>query len=410
MNSILTLLDESSSLAKQIKKKTDEIEKRKELIEKMADSEIVQQKTEFKENKIDSKISQQQSTLDSKRQYYQNEIKLAQDKCDKEMRDAQEKLEKYRMYCHQQMELLEQKFDTSIKALEQQKDTSILSVSDDKILKRLEIEIRQLEEQKRIKDLMYEKESKEFASAKKREMLEQYALEEEKQRQEDYRKRELALQEASIKKAVEDREREQKRQEREEEIQSIMKSRNCSHEKAFDIWRSPKVSEDVKEKQDVNAQMKQIRIQYPEHKLIWSELDGEYKKRVVRMNEEELIAFIATMTPLLQAKLKIESEVTFLDDIHEELYESLSLDLQFQCIKLKDKAKRYKFLDKYKKTRVDEINESFDCVQRIGQRELNTTMSHSCIQWGIQRIKKHLQLAQRQQESSWEHTSPWPWP
>lgn len=362
MNSISAILDDILSLNKTINKKELEIEKRKELIEKMASSEVVIQKNEKKEEKVESKISLQQSALENKRQYYQNEIKLAQEKCDKEMRDAQEKYEKYRTYCHQQMELAEQKTDSLIKALEQQKESSSVSVTDDKILKRLEIEIQQLRAQEKEKQERYARENDKYHKARQQEILEQYQRDEEKQRQEDYRKREMILQQQQIERAERERKAEERRKQTQMEIRSIMEKENCDYETACHLWGRPKQSLSVKEKEDVEKLAKQIRIQYPQYKPYISEFDKEYIKKMVRLEGDALIQFLEKMKPLMEEKIKFEADETVLDDKHSEMYDSLTLDQKIECIKLKTKEKRYKYCEKNQRTRAEQINDSLGCV------------------------------------------------
>ena len=61
-------------------------------------------------------------------------------------------------------------------------------------------------------------------------------------------------------------------------------------------------------------------------------------------------------------KLKFEEDTTLLDDKHQQMYETLTLDQKFECHKIKSKQKRYLYIQKYHKTRAEQINESLGCV------------------------------------------------
>jgi hypothetical protein len=360
--SFTILINETISLGKLIEKKKLEIEKRKELISKMTESEVLQLKLQKKETKIDTKIGSQKQQLEAKIDYFRNEIRLREEKMEKEIRDARENFEKYRSYCHGQMEQLEKKFEGIIQGLECQKEDSVLSVSDDKILKRLEIEIQQLEDQQKTKQERALQLQAQEAKARQREALEEFRLQEEKIRMEDQRKREYALQMARIQLDREERERQQKRDQRDLEIQEVMKKHNCEYNEAYQIWSRPTVDPEEIQRQNRNEAMKELRKQYSQYKVVLNELDVEHQNKLIRLRDVDIVQFLETLKPQIELKLKFENDETWLDDEHQDLFQDLTLDKQFECLKIKDKAKRHKFLDKFKKSRVDKLNELHNCV------------------------------------------------
>ena len=358
----IDFLNQYAALCKTLEKKNLEIEKRKELVTKMADSEVIQQKIQRKENKIDTKIDSQKQQLEAKIDYFKNEIRLREEKMEKEVRDAKENFEKYRYYCHKQIEQLEKKFEGIIQSLECQKEDTLLSVSDDKILKRLEIEVQQLEGQCQEKYQKYLQLQKEEAKTRQKQALEELRLEEEKARIEEHTKREYALQMAQIQKDREEREREEKRKQRDLQIQEVMKKHNCDYNEAYQIWSRPSVSLEEIQRQNRNEAMKEIRKQYAQYKVILNELDVEHQNKLIRLTGDALVQFLETLKPQIELKLKFEKDETWLDDEHQDLFQDISLDKQFECMKIKDKAKRHKFLDKFKKSRVEKINILHHCV------------------------------------------------
>ena len=362
MSTSISSLDEIMMINKNISKKELEIQKRKELMQQMAQSEAHLLKQQKKESKIDSKIQSQKQQLESKIQYFQSEIRHHEEKMEKIIRDARDQFEKYRSYCHSQISVLEQKYEGIIQGLEGAKE-EVPSISDDKILKRLEIEVQQLNEAVKEKRERYFKEQDEQMRAMRRERLLELQMEEDKVRREEERKRELAMQQREIERLEKERKEEQKRDQRKAEIEAIMIKERCDYVKACEIWSLPPIDPEVKERQDVEKIMKQLRISYPFYKSTISELDLPYRRRLARLTEDTLIVeFLEKMKPLIEEKLKLEEDPLFLDDAHNEIYNELPLDTQLQCIKIKDKMKRYKFLDKYKKTRVDRINDELGCL------------------------------------------------
>ena len=356
------LFEEADSLTKQLSKKRLELQKRKELNNKMVESDIVLQKQKIKEAKIEKQIETIKSQLDSKVEYFRLEIRLGEEKMEKEIRDAKEKFEKYRQYCYGQIEGVEKKFGSQIELLEQSKEQAASSIADDKILKRLEIEIDQLKELSEKKMTQYEKEAKEELAAKRQEMLLQMQMDEEKQRLEDHRKKQQQLQERELQNSINERKKQEKKEQRESDIAAIMENQQCSYEEAIQIWSRPAINPKVKEKQDIEMLTKQIRLTYPAYKPIISELDIEYQSKMVKLEGDALLKFLETMKPLIQLKQEFENDVTVLDEYRFEVYNNLSLDNQIACIKLKTKEKRYKFLEQFKKSRVDKINDDFGLV------------------------------------------------
>lgn len=356
------LYEEASALRTQLHKKQSELEKRKELSNKMIESDIVLQKQKMKEEKVEKQIDIIKSQVDSKVEYFRLEIRLGEEKMEKEIRDAKEKFEKYRQYCYGQIEGVEKKFGSQIELLEQSKEQLTLSVADDKIIKRLEIEIEQLKEKSENKMIQSEKEREAELKVKRQERMMEIMIEEEKLRNEEHRKREQQLQERELQKAMQERKDQERREKRDGEIQAIQVENNCSIEEARNIWSRPKVDSKTKERIDINKLAQQIRITYPAYKPIISELDIEYTTKMVKLEGDALLKFLETMKPLVQLKQEFENDDTQLNYEYTQLYDKLSIDNKITCIKLKTKEKRYKFLDKFKKTRVDEMNDGFGCV------------------------------------------------
>ncbi len=356
------LLNQHVALCKTLEKKNLEIDKRKELVTKMADSEIVQKKQSIKDSQIERKIQSHHEELKRKREYYTNEIKK-----------AEEKFEAYRLYCHQQMEMLEQKTDLVIRSLESQQETPTLSVSDDKILKRLEIEVQQLEEQKNEKYQKYLLLAKEEEDARLRDQRERVRMEEYNERMKKHYEHEMAMAAFQAKKEAAEREeevrRQRKKEEREKEIQSIMSKHKCNYDQAQEMFiyrlANPvpvKSTEDI-QRQNRNEAMKEIKKQYPQYKSVFNNLDVEYQNKLICLTGEHIVQFLETLKPQIELKLKFENDETlFFNDEYYDLYTDLTLDQQLECVKIKDKTKRHKYLDKFKKSRVQKINESHNCV------------------------------------------------
>jgi hypothetical protein len=350
------MLSDVASYDKMIHKKELEISKRKELVEQMAMSDAVIQKNQMKEDKIDNKQQFIREELNRKIDYYRNEI-----------RKKEEQFEIYKKYCLDQIEIAEQKAESSIKMLESQKSPDSVNVTDDKILKRLEIEVEQLTEERNNRYNLYLKENEAYLKNLQKERLEDLQMEEEKQRQEEHRKRELYLIEKRAEEERADRLAEEKRQRIKDQIQAIMKREQCDEQTAKDMYMyslTKQGSQSVQQKQETNIHTlaKQIRLQYPQYKSIVSELDKEYTEKMIRLEGDSLVKFLETMKPLIEMKLKFEEDETLLDENHQEIYSDLTLDQQIECIKLKTKEKRYKYLEKLKKTRSDKINDSLGFV------------------------------------------------
>jgi hypothetical protein len=183
---------------------------------------------------------------------------------------------------------------------------------------------------------------------------------------EEMRKRQLALQEAQVQNERAEREREEKKEQREKEIRLIMKQHSCDFDEAYQIWSRPNVDIEAvrreKQNNDIKENIKRIKKEYPDYKFILQELDQEHRKKAVGLSGESLLQFLETLKPQIQQKLKFEKDETWLDDEHFNIYFDRTLDEQFQCMKIKDKLKRHKFLDTFVKSRVEEINESLHCV------------------------------------------------
>lgn len=385
--SSIVLYQKASSLNATLSKKQSEIEKRKELIQQMPTSEAVQAKNQLKESKIDRQIEGYKTTLDSKLEYYRKEISMSEQKMEKKVqeardamerkvKDAEKEFENYRTYCHTQMNLLEQKYETTIKTLEGSKETVSVSVADDKILKRLEIEVKQLQEEYNQAIARAEAESNAEHRARVRDAQEMAMLEDQKRREHEYFLAERARQEEQMMKQREEQRKEEKRQEREQQIQQIMKQNNVSYEVACDVFKTQnhaskdnviavvnqmKQQEALKER---DKQMTQIRVEYPQYRKILIEIytDQEYTNKLLRLPKEKVVEFLETMKPLIEALQKFEDDETLLDEKHQGMFDNLSLDTKLECIKLKDKQKRYKFIEKNNKTRVEKINDNLGCV------------------------------------------------
>lgn len=366
MNST-TLMNRLTINISAMKKKELEIDKRKELIQQMEQSEVNQKKNEIKENKIDVQIESHRKKAERKRFYFENEIKNAEDKYEKIVREAKEQFEKYRNYCLNQIQNIETTTDDIIETLEKQKDISIPSFSDDKILKRLEIELKQLQDENQQLFEQHTKQSQLEFENKKREMKEEEERRLYNERMQAAWKREQYLQELAMKKAKEEKEKEEKRQKTQFEIETIMKRENCSYDVAKDMYtynisKQGAIHSKQKQQDDIQQQSKLIRQQYPQYKFIVSELDKEYTKKMIELPEDKVKDFFETLKPLIEMKLKFEEDTTLLDDKHQQMYETLTLDQKFECHKIKSKQKRYLYIQKYHKTRAEQINESLGCV------------------------------------------------
>lgn len=224
-SSISKILSDVTSFDKAIHKKELEISKRKELVEQMAMSDSVMEKNRMKEDKIDNKQQFIREELNRKIDYYRNEI-----------RKKEEQFETYKKYCLDQIEIAEQKAESSIKVLESQKSPDSISVTDDKILKRLEIEVEQLTKERNERYNLYLRENEAYMKAKRKEMLEEIQMEEAKQRQEENRKRELYLIEKRAEEERAERVAEEKRKRTRNEIEAIMKREECDYNTAKDMF------------------------------------------------------------------------------------------------------------------------------------------------------------------------------
>ena len=368
MSSVISkLLNDVSSYDKMIHKKELEISKRKELVDQMAMSEAVILKGQAKEDKIDRQIENNKTQLEAKIMYFRNEIHNKEEKLEKDIRDLREKYENYRSYCNDQIRVLENKFEGIINHLESQKQTTNISVADDKIMKKLEIELEQLNKERNERYTTYLNENEKFIKAKQRDAMEDLRMQEEKMRMEEHRKRELFLIEKRAEQERAEKLAEEKRQKTKDQIESIMRRENCSYEVAKDMYmysltKQGAVQSQEKQKETLQDTCKQIRLQFPHYKYIVSELDKEYTEKMVRLEGDALVKFLESMKPLIDMKLQFDEDETLLDEKHQEIYSELTLDQQLECIKLKTKEKRYKYLEKLKKTRSQKINDSLGCV------------------------------------------------
>lgn len=358
---------EIESLWTQIRKKEQEIEKRKELATKMMESSVVVQKLQQKESKIESKIEGHRTELQRKRDHYEAEIKK-----------AEEKFETYRAYCLRQIETAEEKAEASIKLLEQEQQQlqSGMSVAEDKALKKLEIELSQLQERMTTTQQTLEKESNAYSEYKRKEQLAQLQMEEYQQRLKDQIAKEEAIQQQQIRQAEEERKKEERRKRTQEEINDIMKRAGCSYEQAVSMWQSRTyptgnqvVNRDEEERKRIIARMRELKDKYKttEFLPVLRALDIEFQKKVVRLEEPDLDKFLKEYKPQIEALTKFENDPLALNEEYEEKFSDLNLDEQLECIKIKDKLKRHKFIDKtlksrVVKTRVDKINEQHGCV------------------------------------------------
>ena len=358
---------EIDSLGIQIHKKQQEIEKRKELATKMMESSAVIQKQQQKESKIESKIEGHRTDLQRKREHYEAEIKK-----------AEEKFETYRAYCLRQIETAEEKAEASIKLLEQEQQQlqTGMSVAEDKAVKKLEIEVIQLTERMKNAQMILDKMVHEQAEYRRKEMLHQIAMEEAQQRINEQIAREKAIQEQQIRQAEEERKKEERRKRTQEEINDIMKRAGCSYEQAVSMWQSRTyptgnqvVNRDEEERKRIVARMRELKDKYKttEFLPVLRALDIEFQKKVVRLEEPDLDKFLKEYKPQIEALEKFENDPLALNEEYESKFADLTLDEQLECIKIKDKLKRHKFIDKVLKsrvvkTRVDKINEQHGCV------------------------------------------------
>ena len=366
MNSTQSLIRLTAILSS-IKKKTAELETRKKLVQEMEQSDIVLQKQQAKEEKLERQIQSHRDELKRKRDYYENELKMNEDKYEREIQKLRNQYENYRDYCHRKMNESESTIEKTIEKLEAEKDKKTLFLSDDKILKRLEIELKQLEDEHTEVFSKYSEQQQQEHTNRIKEHQEDEARREYQQRMHEQWKREQYLQELEIKKAQEEREAEEKRQKVRFEIEAIMKRENCSFEVAKDMYqynisKQGAIFSKEKQRDDMQEQSKKIRLAYPQYKFIVSELDKEYTEKMIKLEGDALVSFFESLKPLVELKLKCEADDTLLDDKHQEMYDTLTFDQKIECWKLKSKEKRYKFIEKNKRSRVQQINDRLGCV------------------------------------------------
>lgn len=211
------------------------------------------------------------------------------------------------------------------------------------------------------------KENEAYIKARQREAMDELRMQEEKMRMEENRKRELYMIEKRAEQERAEKLAEEKRQQTKNQIEALMKRENCDYETARDMFMYSLTKQGAAQVQDkkqisLHDLCKQIRLQYPQYKPIISELDREYTEKMVRLEGDALVKFLESMKPLIEMKLKFEEDETLLDDKHQEMYLDLPLDQQLECVKLKTKEKRYKYLEKVRKTRAEKINDSLGCV------------------------------------------------
>lgn len=139
MDSLLSsTLDQILKLEKGKIAKQQEIDKRREVLQKHLESEVTKKKVEAKKDKLTNKEFAERQAIQSKIEYYRKEIKA-----------AEEKFESYRTYCLSQIALCEQKSEAKLNEIDTIKQTledPVLDEDNDKILTRLKIELAQFDD------------------------------------------------------------------------------------------------------------------------------------------------------------------------------------------------------------------------------------------------------------------------
>lgn len=365
----MRLESNTMSLLRKIQKKENEIEKRKEMIQQLPLNQAILQKQQHRDNSINNKVDNIKKTTDAKIQYFRKEIESKESKLQQDIRDLQDRFDSYKQYCLNQIENIESKQVYEINKLESMKDAPIVSLSDDKLLQRLEIELKQLEEQYNEENNRLIKERQQEHENRVKDEKERQYNEQMKQRRDELWKQEKARQEKQEAEERQKRKDEEARQERQEKIQQLMKMHGCDLETATQMYmyNLTRESAQVYVKQDMShaeiySKAKEIRLKYPDYKNIVSELDKEYTAKLARLSEDQVVSFLEKMKPLIEAKLEYEEDETNMDESHQEMYDDLTLDQKLQCVAFKTKEKRYKFLEKNKKLKSDRVNAAFHCV------------------------------------------------
>ena len=200
MNSLLISTSEQiMKLEKGKIAKQQEIDKRREVLQKHLESEATKKKLESKKDKLTNKEFAERQAIESKIDYYHNEIKLADQKRELAIKAAEEKFETYRTYCLSQIALCEQKSEAKlneIDTIKQALEDSSFDEDNDKTLTRLKVELSQFDdniaERKRAYAL-YEAEHTKIMAARAHEARMQLQMEMNQKRMEEEWKRQEAL-------------------------------------------------------------------------------------------------------------------------------------------------------------------------------------------------------------------------
>jgi hypothetical protein len=271
---------------KSIEAKEKEIEKRREVIETISSTNLSKVKDDAKVEAIDSKITNKISSFDKTINYYRDEIaksekkfnddlfnlrtKIEQDesilvkkfetqvetltkklenekellrgKLEIETRKLESKFTTYRDYCHKAMNFQDEKKDVATQPLEKKKEliqqTFEKTEDDDRVLVRLKIEKKQLEEAE--KEYM-----KQFTEACR--------LEEQKnQRRREAAQRELLEQMAELKR--------QEEYQRQQEFERLQSEREAQRKKDEERWAQQKV--ETIEGEKMKEKDKTVRIRF----------------------------------------------------------------------------------------------------------------------------------------------------
>jgi len=274
MSAVIDSMFKQVAIQKSIETKRKEIEKRREVMETTSSTNVSRKKDEAKIEAIDSKISSKVNTIDKTIDYYKNEIEKSDKKFNndidnlrKKIETEVEKLEKkfnddkeivckkleteiekleskftlYRSYCQDGIRREQEKKDLLTEPLEKKKELlqQIMEKSeeDDKVLVRLKVEMKQLQEEEKETQKRYLEECKLNEEKLERQrqtiiyenklLMRQQELVEEAKRQKQFE--ELSSQRAAEKAADEERWARQK-EERIKEA-SLEKEKNEQKEK-----------------------------------------------------------------------------------------------------------------------------------------------------------------------------------
>ena len=252
MSAVIDSMFKQVAIQKSIETKRKEIEKRREVMETTSSTNVSRKKDEAKIEAIDSKISSKVNTIDKTIDYYKNEIEKSEKKFNNDIDNLRKKLETeiekleskftlYRSYCQDGIRREQEKKDLLTEPLEKKKELlqQIMEKSeeDDKVLVRLKVEMKQLQEEEKETQKRYLEECKLNEEKLERQrqtiiyenklLMRQQELVEEAKRQKQFE--ELSSQRAAEKAADEERWARQK-EERIKEA-SLEKEKNEQKEK-----------------------------------------------------------------------------------------------------------------------------------------------------------------------------------